>query len=173
MTSTSSAVFRRSPSLRRCNGSLRRQSLLGTRDRQARPLYQADCASFLHLKIAGVLAFALNYLPYIGSLIVTAVLPRFALVQFGSFETPLLVLLRVSLIQVVIGSYLEPVFSGSALSISPPLMLFSIALWTFLWGALGAFMGVPLMIVALTLFDEFPSTRWVADILSGGRVVIN
>ncbi|WP_036282986.1 AI-2E family transporter [Methylocystis sp. ATCC 49242] len=129
-------------------------------------------AVLLHLEMAGawgVLAFALNYLPYIGSLIVTAALPLFAFVQFGSFETPLLVLLGISFIQAVIGSYLEPVFSGSALSISPPLVLFSIVLWTFLWGALGAFLGVPLMIAALTLFEEFPSTRWIADILSGGR----
>jgi predicted PurR-regulated permease PerM len=75
----------------------------------------------------------------------------------------------VFVIQFIIGSYLEPVFSGSALSISPPIVLFSIVLWTFLWGALGAFLGVPLSIAALTICEQFPSTRWVAEILSGGR----
>ncbi len=117
----------------------------------------------------GVLAFALNYLPYIGSFIVTVLLPLFAFAQTGSFETAVAALLGITLIQIVIGSYLEPVFSGSALSISPPLVLFSIILWTFLWGALGAFLGVPLAIAMLTLFEEFPATRWMADILSGGR----
>ncbi len=129
-------------------------------------------AQFMELEMAGawgVLAFALNYLPYIGSLIVTALLPLFAFVQFGSFETPLFVFLGVSVIQFIIGSYLEPVFSGSALSISPPVVLFSIVLWTFLWGALGAFLGVPLSIAALTICEQFPSTQWVADLLSGGR----
>ncbi len=127
---------------------------------------------FMGLEMAGacgVLAFALNYLPYIGSLVVTAFLTLFAFVQSGSLETMMLVLLGVSLIQVVIGSYLEPVFSGNALSISPPVVLFAIVLWTFLWGGLGAFLGVPLMIAGLTLFEEFPSTHWIADILSGGR----
>ncbi len=127
---------------------------------------------FMGLEMAGawgVLAFALNYLPYIGSLIVTVLLPLFAFVQFGSFETPLFVFFGVSVIQFIIGSYLEPVFSGSALSISPPVVLFSIVLWTFLWGALGAFLGVPLSIAALTIFEQFPSTQWVADLLSGGR----
>lgn len=127
---------------------------------------------FMGLEMAGacgLLAFALNYLPYIGSFIVTALLPLFALVQTGSFETTLAALLGITVIQVVIGSYLEPIFSGSALSISPPLVLFSIILWTYLWGALGAFLGVPLAIATLTLFEEFPATRWLADILSGGR----
>lgn len=117
----------------------------------------------------GVLAFSLNYLPYIGSFIVTALLPLFAFVQFGSVETAALVLLGVLFIQAVIGSYLEPVFSGEALSISPPLVLFSIVLWTYLWGALGAFLGVPIAIAAITLLDEFPSTQGFADLLSGGR----
>lgn len=129
-------------------------------------------ARFMGLEMAGacgVLAFALNYLPYIGSFIVTGLLPAFAFVQTGSFETAIVALLGISVIQVVIGSYLEPVFSGSALSISPPLVLLSIILWAYLWGALGAFLGVPLAIATLTLFEEFPSTRWIADILSGGR----
>lgn len=117
----------------------------------------------------GVLAFSLNYLPYIGSLIVTVLLPLFAFVQFGSVETAAIVLLGVLVIQAVIGSYLEPLFAGAALAISPPLVLFSIILWTFLWGALGAFLGVPLAIAAITFLDEFPSTRPAADLLSGGR----
>jgi AI-2 transport protein TqsA len=129
-------------------------------------------ARFMELEMAaacGVLAFSLNYLPYIGSLMVTVLLPLFAFVQFGSIETAGLVLLGVALIQAVIGSYVEPVISGTALSISPPLVLFSIVLWTFLWGALGAFLGVPMTIAAITLFEEFPATREIADILSGGR----
>ncbi len=129
-------------------------------------------ARFVGLELAaacGVLAFSLNYLPYLGSLIVTVLLPLFAFVQFGSVETAVFVLGGVLLIQAVIGSYLEPLFSGAALAISPPLVLFSIVLWTFLWGALGAFLGVPLAIAAITLLDEFPPTRGIADILSGGR----
>jgi AI-2 transport protein TqsA len=127
---------------------------------------------FMGMEMAGacgVLAFALNYLPYIGSFIVTALLPAFAFVQTGAVETTAFVLLGVSVIQIVTGSYLEPLFSGSALSISPPLILFAITLWTYLWGALGAFLGVPLVIAALTLFEEFPATHWLADLLSGGR----
>lgn len=117
----------------------------------------------------GVLAFALNFLPYIGSVLVTVLLPLFALVQADSPLAAVYVLLGVSLIQFVIGSYLEPIFSGSALSISPPVVIFSVVLWTFLWGALGAFLGVPMTIAMLTLLEQFPSARWVSDLLSGAR----
>jgi AI-2 transport protein TqsA len=115
----------------------------------------------------GVLSFALNYLPYIGPLVVT-VLPAFmAFIQTGSTETALFVLFGLLLIQFAIGSYLEPVFSGSALAISPTVVMFAVLLWTFLWGALGAFLGVPLAIATLTICEQFPSTHWIADILSG------
>jgi len=125
-------------------------------------------ALFMGLELAGawgVLAFALNYLPYIGSVVVTALLALFAFVQTGSGETAAIVLVGVMAIQFVIGSYLEPVFSGSALSISPTVVMFAVVLWTFLWGALGAFLGIPLAIAALEIFAQFPSTRWVADLL--------
>jgi AI-2 transport protein TqsA len=59
------------------------------------------------------------------------------------------------------------VISGTALAISPTVVMFAILLWTFLWGALGAFLGVPLAIATLTVCEQFPSTRWIADILSG------
>jgi len=133
-------------------------------------------ARFFGLELAaasGVLAFSLNYLPYIGSLIVTVLVPLFAFVQFGSIETAAVFLISLLVIQTVIGSYLEPLFAGTALSISPPMVLFSIALWTFLWGALGAFLGVPLAIATITLLEEYPSTRWLADILSGGRSAVS
>ena len=115
----------------------------------------------------GVLSFALNYLPYIGPLVVTVLPALIAFVQTGSPETALFVLLGLLLIQFTIGSYLEPLISGSALAISPTVVIFSVLLWTFLWGALGAFLGVPVAIATLTVCEQFPSTRWIADILSG------
>jgi len=126
--------------------------------------------AYMRLDLAGawgVLAFALNFLPYIGSVLVTILLPLFALVQADTPATAVYVLLGVSLIQFVIGSYLEPIFSGSALSISPTVVIFSVVLWTFLWGALGAFLGVPVTIAMLTLLEQFPSAQWLSDLLSG------
>lgn len=115
----------------------------------------------------GVLSFALNYLPYIGPLIVTIFPALFAFVQFGSGDMAMLVLVGLSAIQLAIGSYLEPVFSGSALSMSPSVVVFTVLLWTFLWGVPGAFIGVPIAIAVLTLCEHFPSSRGIATLFSG------
>jgi AI-2 transport protein TqsA len=72
-----------------------------------------------------------------------------------------------NLIQFLVGSYLEPRIAGNALSISPFLVLFAVFFWTFVWGIAGAFIGVPIVIAALTLCEQHSSSRWIADLLGG------
>ncbi len=103
----------------------------------------------------GVLAFALNYCHTSGAggHSASALTPAF--IGAGSAETALFVLLGLLTIQFVIGSYLEPSFSGSALAISPTVVIFAELLWTFScggrWGRSSAF---PLAIATLTVCDH-------------------
>jgi predicted PurR-regulated permease PerM len=113
----------------------------------------------------GAIAFALNYIPFIGPLIATVFPTGVAFVQFESWQFALVVFVALNVIQFVIGSYLEPIMTGAALSISGFAVLFAVSFWTFLWGLPGAFIGVPMTIAILTICDEFPSSRWVADLL--------
>jgi predicted PurR-regulated permease PerM len=46
-------------------------------------------------------------------------------------------------------------------------VFFAIFFWTFLWGLIGTFIGVPITLAALTFCSQHPSSRWVADLLSG------
>lgn len=115
----------------------------------------------------GVIAFVLNYVPFIGPLIATVFPALFALGQVGSWQLAVVVFVCLNLIQFLIGSYLEPRIAGAALSVSPFLVLFAVFFWAFLWGIAGAFIGVPIVIAALTLCDQRESTRWVATLLSG------
>jgi predicted PurR-regulated permease PerM len=114
----------------------------------------------------GVLAFAFNFLPFIGPLIVVGLMTIFTAAQFLGWQEPLLVLVTVTIVQFGIGSYLEPVIAGSALAMSPFMVLFAVFFWGLLWGIPGAFLGVPIMILLLTLCDQFPSTRWLSVLLS-------
>jgi AI-2 transport protein TqsA len=72
-----------------------------------------------------------------------------------------------NLIQFLVGSYLEPRIAGNALAISPFLVLFAVFFWTFMWGISGAFIGVPIVIAALTLCSQHPGTRWIAELMGG------
>lgn len=115
----------------------------------------------------GVIAFVLNYIPFIGSFIATILPSLFALVQFGSWQTALTTFACLNAVQFAVGSLLEPRIAGKQLRISASLVLFSVFFWTYLWGIAGALIGVPIMIVVLTVLEESPSTRWLADLLSG------
>ncbi len=113
----------------------------------------------------GVIAFTLNYIPFMGPFVATLLPSAYALAQFGSPEAAILIFAGLNIIQFVIGSYIEPRVAGYALAMSPFLVLFSVFSWSFVWGVFGAFIGVPITIAILTFCARFSSTRWVAEVL--------
>ena len=117
----------------------------------------------------GVIAFALNYIPFIGPFIATLFPTLLAMTQFDSWQAVLGVFVCLNIIQFVIGSYIEPRVSGNILSISPSVVLFTIFFWTFLWGLFGTFIGVPIALAILSFCGQHPSSRWLADLLGGPK----
>lgn len=117
----------------------------------------------------GVIAFVLNYIPFIGPFIATVLPTIFAIAQFESWETGIGVFLGLNAIQFLLGSYLEPRMTGSALSVSPFMVLFAVFFWSFLWGIPGAFIGVPILIALTAFCEHHPSSQWLAHLLSSGR----
>lgn len=115
----------------------------------------------------GVLAFVLNFIPFIGPFFATILPALFAIAQIQSWEAAASILAGASLIQFLIGSYLEPRLSGTALAISPLLVVLSVFFTALFWGIPGAFMGVPLAIAILTILEQDASTAWISDLLSG------
>jgi AI-2 transport protein TqsA len=115
----------------------------------------------------GVIAFALNYIPFVGPFVATIFPTFFAIAQSESWQMAVVVFMCLNLIQFLIGSYLEPRVAGAALSISPFVVLLAVFFWMFLWGVPGALIGVPIMIAALTICEQYPASRWVAELLSG------
>ncbi len=115
----------------------------------------------------GVIAFALNYIPFIGPFIATLFPTLLAMTQFSTWKAVVELFLALNVIQFVIGSYVEPRVSGSVLAISPSAVLFAVFFWTFLWGLFGAFIGVPIAIAIITFCSYYPSSRWVADLFGG------
>jgi predicted PurR-regulated permease PerM len=112
----------------------------------------------------GVIAFALNYIPFIGPFVATVLPTLFAVAQFDVWQSAIFVFGCLNLIQFLVGSYLEPRIAGSVLSMSPFVVLFAVFFWTYLWGIPGAFIGVPIVIAVLTICDQHGSSRWVAEL---------
>jgi AI-2 transport protein TqsA len=116
----------------------------------------------------GAIAFALNYIPFLGPLVATVFPTLFAIAQFQSWQTAVVVFLGLNIIQFIIGSYLEPRITGASLAISPSAVIFAVFFWSFMWGLPGAFIGVPILIAFIVYCAQEPSTRWLAVVLSGG-----
>lgn len=118
----------------------------------------------------GLIAFSLNYIPFLGPLVATLFPTMFAMTQFSSWQAVVAVFICLNLIQFIVGSYIEPRIAGNSLSISPAMVLFSVFFWSYMWGIFGAFIGVPITIALLTFCELHPSSRWLAELLGSPEV---
>jgi AI-2 transport protein TqsA len=115
----------------------------------------------------GILGFALNYIPFVGPFIATLLPALFAIAQLDTWQAVIIVFAGLTAIQFLIGNYLEPLAAGAALSISPLAVVFAVFFFALLWGIPGALIGVPIMLTIIAFSAAFPSSRWVATLLSG------
>jgi predicted PurR-regulated permease PerM len=116
----------------------------------------------------GAIAFALNYIPFLGPFVATAFPTLFAIGQFESWQMALVVFVGLNIIQFIIGSYLEPRLTGASLAVSPFAVMFAVFFWSLMWGISGAFIGVPILIAFIVYCGQFPSSKWLAVLLAGG-----
>lgn len=116
----------------------------------------------------GAIAFALNYIPFLGPFVATALPTLFAIAQFDSWQMAVVIFTSLNVIQFIIGSYLEPRLTGASLAISPFAVIFAVFFWSFMWGIGGAFIGVPMLIAFIVYCAGIPSAQWIATVLSSG-----
>jgi len=110
--------------------------------------------------------FIFNYIPIIGGVVAVAMPVLFGVIQFDSF-TPLAILTAgLFLVQFVINSTLQPKLMGDSMNLSALVVLLTLALWTALWGGVGAFLAAPLTVMVMIVLAQFKTTRWIAVLLS-------
>jgi predicted PurR-regulated permease PerM len=113
-----------------------------------------------------VMIVLLNFVPYIGSFLSVLLPGAMAMAQFGDASHVLPILLWLTVIQFVIGNFIDPYVMGNSLNLSPFAILVSLAVWVALWGVPGAFLAVPITAMLTIIFSEFPGTRPFAVLLS-------
>ncbi|OUS33654.1 hypothetical protein A9Q94_18730 [Rhodobacterales bacterium 56_14_T64] len=114
-----------------------------------------------------VLAFALNFIPTLGSIMAVALPALVALVQFDTFTPFLIIVAGCGLVQFVVGNILEPSLTGRSLNLSPLMVVLSLTFWTAIWGITGAWLSVPITVCALIVMSHIPATQSLAILMSG------
>ena len=107
-----------------------------------------------------VLAFILNFIPYIGALMMEAALLMVGLVTFTTLAQALVAPVIFLALATLEGHFITPSIMGRRLTLNPLTVFLSLVFWTWLWGPVGAFLAVPLLIVALVVIGHlFPENE--------------
>lgn len=118
--------------------------------------------------VFGLLAFFLNFIPNIGSILAT-LLPL-PMVLVDPSMTPTTMILALALpgaVQLTIGNVVEPKMLGDSLELHPITILLSLIIWGMLWGIAGMVLAAPLTAVIKILCEPFELTRPFAELLAG------
>jgi len=115
----------------------------------------------------GLFAFAINFVQMVGSFISVILLSIFAFVELDPTSTLFFFILSITMVQVVFGAILEPIFMGKSFSINIIAVLVMLMLWGFLWGIPGLIMAIPITVFIKIILEQFPSTKIIASLLSG------
>jgi AI-2 transport protein TqsA len=118
--------------------------------------------------VFGFLAFLLNFIPNIGSIIATLLpLPVVLLSPDLSVAERVLALAVPAGIQFALGSFVQPRLQGRALELHPVAVLLALVFFGMIWGLVGAFLAAPITAVVKIVFENIPNTRPLAELLEG------
>lgn len=118
----------------------------------------------------GGLAFVLNFIPTVGSIIASIPPILVALVQFSPDIWPAIITAASLLtIQMVIGNGIAPKLLGDTLNLSPVVVLLSLLFWYWLWGPIGAILSVPIAAVIKIVCDTVEPLNPIGILMGSGR----
>ncbi len=101
----------------------------------------------------GTIAFILNYIPNVGSIIASIPAIAFTLLDNG-LKTAILVTVVYILVNFIIGNIIEPHLVGREFALSPAVIIISLMLWSWIWGVGGMFIATPLMITIKSILKN-------------------
>jgi len=119
----------------------------------------------------GLLAFVINFVQMIGSVISVLLLSLFAFVELDPTGTLLFFILTITLVQVIMGGILEPIFMGKSFSINVITILVMLMFWGFIWGIPGLILSIPITVFIKIILEQFPKTKIIANIMSGSELI--
>jgi predicted PurR-regulated permease PerM len=114
--------------------------------------------------LLGLVAFVMNYVPTIGSIIASVPAVLLGLIQFGVGHA-LIVTGGYMVVNLAFGNLIEPNLLGRRLGLSTLVVILSLIFWGWVWGPVGALLAVPLTMVVKIMLENTSDLRWVAILL--------
>ncbi|MBN1506470.1 MAG: AI-2E family transporter [Sedimentisphaerales bacterium] len=118
--------------------------------------------------VFGVVAFVLNWIPSIGSMIVTVLPIPIAVAEFH--QSPWLIVLAIvvpGVIQNVLGNIIEPKLMGEGLDLHPVTILLALSFWGLVWGIVGMFLAAPITAAIRIVLMQFEMLKPIGNLLAG------
>ena len=112
----------------------------------------------------GLVAFILNFIPSLGSIIAAIPAVLLAVIQFGAARAGVIAAGYV-VINLIFGNFIEPMLMGRRLGLSTLVVFVSLVFWGWVWGPIGMLFSVPLTMVVKIALENTKDFRWVAVML--------
>jgi predicted PurR-regulated permease PerM len=114
----------------------------------------------------GLIAFLLNFIPNLGSIVAGFPPILLTLIQTESFTMTFIIFFCFFMIQMVIGQILDPRILGASLNISPIVIFFSLLFWGWLWGIVGMILCIPIADTIRIVCGNIPKLQWFSILIS-------
>lgn len=113
------------------------------------------------------LTFLLNYIPNLGSVVAVVPPSLMAFLQHGPIVGAV-TLAGLTVIEQVIGNFIDPRMQGRRLQISPVVVLVALVFWTWVWGPIGALLAMPMTVALLAVAAHVPGLARMAEMVTTG-----
>jgi len=118
----------------------------------------------------GYLAFVLNFIPTVGSIIATMPPLLLGLIQLGSPGAILGLLVLLVVVQFTFGNIIEPRLMGSSLALNTVVVILGLVFWGYLWGVAGMVLSVPMLVLTKVILTQFEDARIVVRMMGTSNI---
>ncbi|KAF0676442.1 AI-2E family transporter [Profundibacterium mesophilum] len=115
----------------------------------------------------GVIAFLLNFVPYLGAIMGVALSFGVGVVSFDTVQHALIASGLYLSLTTIEGQFVTPYFVGRSLRLNTVMVFLSVTFWAWLWSIVGMLLATPLLVLVKTLCDHIPSLHNIGSFLSG------
>jgi len=127
-------------------------------------LFGVDFALFF-----GFLAFVLNFIPQVGSLIATVFPVLLAFLEINSLPMVGLFAALLMAVQLIMGTFIEVKYIGKSFAMSTLVVFVNLVFWGYLWGVAGVILSVPIIILFKNIANHIDENSMIARLFSSEK----